>query len=447
MSGSPVTPTSMRGAPHCSPEGWRSVGDLREVSQAARAAPPPEGSPRGSDLLLDGLALLFTEGRGSAVPLLKRAATAFAGTDISVEEVLRWGWLATAAAAVAWDFETCMATATRQVEVARGAGALAVLAVGVNVLGQVAALAGDFAQATSLKAEADAVREATGTHVAHYGALVLVGLRGRISEAFPLIDATVANATAEGQGTAVQYAHWAKSVVLNAAGRYDDAFVAAELASDDTPELFVSAWALSEQVEAAARSGNDRGAAEALGRLQERTRATDEPWGLGLEARSRGLVSDGANAEAAFREAVEQLRRTRLRPDLARAHLVYGEWLRRQARRTDARTQLHAAHDMCVSIGMEGFAERARRELLASGETVRKRSVEAAASEELTAQEMQIALMVRDGLTNAEIGARLFLSARTVEWHLRKVFTKLGIRSRRQLGDALPLGGIETASA
>jgi DNA-binding CsgD family transcriptional regulator/tetratricopeptide (TPR) repeat protein len=427
--------------------GLATVGGLREVSQAARAAPAPKGAARGSDLLLDGLALLFTEGRGGAVPLLEQAATTFAGADISVEEVLRWGWLATAAAAVVWDFETCMATATRQVEIARDAGALAVLAVGVNVLGQVVALAGDFAQATSLKAEADAVREATGTHVAHYGALVLVALRGRTSEAFPLIDATVANATTEGQGTAVQYAHWAKSVVLNAVGRYDDAFLAAELASDDTPELFVSAWALSEQVEAAARSGNDRRATEALRRLQERTQSTNEPWGLGLEARSRGLVSDGASAEAAFHEAVEQLRRTRLRPDLARAHLVYGEWLRRQARRADARTQLHAAHDMFVSIGMEGFAERARRELLASGETVRKRSVEAAASEELTAQEMQIALMVRDGLTNAEIGARLFLSARTVEWHLRKVFTKLGISSRRQLGDALPSGGIQTASA
>ena len=423
------------------------AGDLHEVSLAARAAPPPEGSARGSDLLLDGLALLFTEGRDPAVPLLKQAATAFSGDDISIEEVLRWGWLATAGAAVVWDFEACLATATRQVEVARGAGALAVLAVGVNVLGQVAALAGDFAQATSLKAEADAVREATGTHVAHYGALVLAALRGRMSEAFPLIDATVANATAEGQGTAVQYAHWAKSVLLNAAGRYDEALEVAGLASEDTPELFVSAWALSEQVEAAARSGNDRGAGEALGRLQARTRGTDEPWGLGLEARSRGLVGKGAGVEADFLEAVEQLRRTRLRPELGRAHLVYGEWLRRQARRSDARTQLRAAYDVFVSVGMEAFAERARRELEVAGETVRKRSVEDATSEELTAQERQIAMMVRDGLTNSEIGVRLFLSARTIEWHLRKVFTKLSISSRRQLRDALSAGGTETASA
>jgi DNA-binding CsgD family transcriptional regulator len=424
-----------------------SVGDLREVSLAARAAPRPEGSARDSDLLLDGLALLFTDGRDRAVPLLMQAATAFSGDGISIEEVLRWGWLATAGAAVVWDFEACMATAIRQVEVARGAGALAVLAVGVNVLGQVSALAGDFAQATSLKAEADTVREATGTHVAQYGALVLAALRGRVSEAIALIDATVANATAEGQGTAVQYAHWAKSVLLNAAGRYDEAFVAAGLASGDTPELFVSAWALSEQVEAAARSGNDRGAAEALSRLQDRTRGTDEPWGVGLEARSRGLVGKGASAEAAYLEAVEQLGRTRLRPELARAHLVYGEWLRRQARRSDARTHLRAAYDAFVAIGMEAFAERARRELRATGATVRKRSVEAAGSDELTAQERQIALMVRDGLTNSEIGARLFLSSRTIEWHLRKVFTKLSISSRRQLLDALSSGGLETASA
>jgi DNA-binding CsgD family transcriptional regulator len=423
-----------------------TTGDLREVSRAARAAPRPEGSIRASDLLLDGLAVLFTEGRGRAVPLLKQAARTFAGDDVSIAEVLRWGWLATAAAAAAWDFETCMATATRQVEVARDAGALAVLAVGVNVFGQVAALAGDFARASSLKAEADAVREATGTQVAHYGALVLAALRGRAGEAFPLVDATVANATAEGQGTAVQYAHWARSVVLNAAGRYDEAFVAAELAADDTPELFVSAWALTEQVEAAARSGNHRGAAEALERLQDSTRGADELWGLGLAARSRGLVSDGAGAEAAFVEAVEHLSRTRLRPDLARTHLVYGEWLRRQVRRSDARTQLRAAYDMFVSMGMEAFAERARRELRAAGETVRKRS-ESAASDELTAQERQIALMVRDGMTNPEIGARLFLSPRTVEWHLRRVFTKLSISSRRQLRDVLPANGMETASA
>jgi DNA-binding CsgD family transcriptional regulator len=417
-----------------------AAGGLREVSEAARAAPRPQGPPRASDRLLDGFALLFTEGRDSAGPVLEEAASAFSGVASSVEEVLRWGWLATAGAAAVWDFETCVATATRQVEVARAAGALAVLAVGVNVLGQVAALAGDFAQARALKAEADAVREATGTHVARYGALVLAALQGRPGEAYPLIDDTVNSATDEGQGTAAQYAHWARSVILNAVGQYDEAYAVAALAGDDTPELFVSAWALSEQVEAAVRSGNDRGAAEALERLQERTRTTDKPWGLGLEARARGLVGEGPSAETAYQEAVEQLRRTRLRPELARGQLIYGEWLRRQARRAEARTQLRAAYDMFVAIGMEAFAERARRELQATGETVRKRSAEVAAHDELTAQERQIALMALEGLTNPEIGARLFLSTRTIEWHLRKVFAKLSISSRRQLREAFSSG-------
>ena len=210
----------------------------------------------------------------------------------------------------------------------------------------------------------------------------------------------------------------------------------------------MSAWALSEQVEAAARSGNDRGAARRSSDFRTRTRGTDEPWGLGPR-RARAWLG-GRRPDVRRRTSSRQsssLRRTRLRPELARAHLVYGEWLRRQARRSDARTQLRTAYDMFVSIGTEAFAERARRELQATGETVRKRSVEAAASEELTAQERQIALMVRDGLTNSEIGARLFLSARTIEWHLRKVFTKLSITSRRQLRDAFPADGMKTASA
>lgn len=411
---------------------------LREVSRAAATAPRPDTAPRASDVLLDGLALVIAGERDRAVPLLAQAATAFGGPDITVEEVLRWGWLATAAAATAWDFESCVATATRQVEMARGAGALAVLAVGVNVLGQVVALAGDFAEASSLRAEADAVREATGTHVLPYGALVLSALRGRADHAFPLIEDTIARATAEGQGTAAQYAGWAKAVILNALGRHDEALLWATSAGEDTPELFVSSWALSELVEAAARSGRPHEAAAALARLQEKTANTDEHWGRGLEARARALVHEGDDAERAYGEAIELLASTRLRPDLARAHLLYGEWLRRQSRRGDARTQLRTAYDMCASIGMEAFADRARRELQATGETVRRRADASSAREELTPQERQIALLVRDGLSNPEVGSRLFLSPRTVEWHLGKIFDKLSISSRRQLRDALP---------
>ncbi|MFC6157305.1 ATP-binding protein [Kribbella jiaozuonensis] len=411
---------------------------LREVSQAAIAAPRPDTAVRSSDVMLDGFALLFAEGRERGVPLLKQAATAFGDGEVSAEEILRWGWLATAAAATAWDFEACLAASIRQVETARRAGALAVLAVGVNVLGQVFAMAGDFAEATSLRAEADAVREATGTHIGPYGALVLSALQGRPDDAFPLIDDTIAKTTAEGQGTAAQYARWAKSVVLNGLGHHDEALPWATLAAEDTPELFVSSWALSEQIEAAAHSGHLDVAAEALTRLQEKTRGTDEPWGLGLEARARGLVHKGAAAEKAFLEAIEQLNGTRLRPDLARSHLLYGEWLRRQTRRGDARTELRTAYEMFSEIGMTAFADRARRELQATGETVRRRATATTAGDELTPQERQIALLVRDGLSNPEVGTRLFLSPRTVEWHLRKIFDKLSISSRRQLRDALP---------
>lgn len=205
--------------------------------------------------------------------------------------------------------------------------------------------------------------------------------------------------------------------------------------SADTPELFVSAWALAELVEAAVRSDDRRGAAAALEELTDRVGDTAQLWGLGVAARSRAVLHE---TEDAFAAAVELLGRTRLRPDLARAHLVYGEWLRRRARRVDARAQLRTAYDLFVSIGMEAFADRARRELLATGETVRKRAVLPAPTAELTPQEQQIALLVRDGLSNPEVAARLFLSTRTVEWHLRKVFGKLSISSRRQLRDVLP---------
>jgi DNA-binding CsgD family transcriptional regulator len=337
---------------------------------------------------------------------------------------------------MAWDFETCVAVSTRGVLLARDAGALTVLAVSANVLAQAMALGGEFGSAASLIAEADSVTEATGTRVAPYGALVLGGLQGREAEAAAVIDATIHDATTGGQGTAVQYAHWARSMLLNGLGRYEEALAAAQDAGDDTPELFVSVWSLSELIEAAVRNEDTARARDALERLVAATGAAETDWGLGIAARSRALLSEGEAAERLYREAIERLRRTRLRPELARAHLLYGEWLRRENRRVDARARLHAAHDQFASMGMEAFAERARRELLATGDRMRKRTVET--RDELTAQERQIARLARDGLSNPEIGARLFLSPRTVEWHLRKVFAKLGIRSRRELANALP---------
>jgi DNA-binding CsgD family transcriptional regulator/tetratricopeptide (TPR) repeat protein len=411
------------------------AGSLHEVSREAAKAPPPPGEPRPADLLLDGFSLLFTDGRPEAEALLQQASRMFAGTDASTGEVLRWGWVATAAAVEVWNFEDCLAAADRGVELARDAGALAVLAVAVNVLAQAVALSGKFDRAGMLIAEAQAVTEATGTRTGPYGALVLAALRGREAEATRLIDTTIADATVGGQGAAVEYALWARSVLLNSLGRYPEALIAGESASEKVPELFVSAWALSEIIEAGARSGNVGQARGALERLTAQIEGTRTEWGLAMHARGRALLSDGDDAESMYREAIERLKRTPLRPELGRSHLLLGEWLRRHSRRVDARRELGAAYELFTEIGMEAFTERTRTELEATGEKVRKRTPET--RDDLTAQERQIARLAADGLSNPEIGARLFLSPRTVEWHLRKVFGKLGLRSRRELLDAL----------
>ena len=413
-----------------------TAGSLHHVSREALAAPRLAGTERPSDQLLDGFALAFTDGRAAAAPVLEQAATGFVGREASVEEVLRWGWLATAAAVMVWDYETCLAVATRGVQLAREAGALSVLAVSVNVMTQAVVMRGDFDTAALLVGEADSVTEATGARVAPYGALVLAGLRGREDDASRLIDSTIEEFTAGGQGTAVQYAHWARSALLNGLGRYQEAMTAAQDASDDTPELFVSVWAAIELLEAATRSEQPEIARTALEHIVGASAVAPTEWALGIRARSRALLSEGEAAERLYQEAIQRLGRTRLRPELARAHLLYGEWLRRANRRLDARAELREASEQLTAIGMEAFAERARSELLATGERVRKRSVET--RDELTAQEQQIARLARDGLSNPEIGSRLFLSPRTVEWHLRKVFAKLGIRSRQELASALP---------
>jgi DNA-binding CsgD family transcriptional regulator/tetratricopeptide (TPR) repeat protein len=417
--------------------------NLVAVSEAVRASQSLADPVLASDLLLVGFSLLFTNEREAALPLLRRAVAAFAGADIPIEQLLRWGWLAAlCAAAVVWDLDTSLAIATRQVEVARASGALAVLSVGINQLCQIVAWAGDFDRARSLMAEARAVNEATGSRVEPTGMLTYSALRGREDQALAVIDVTIESAVATGQGIAVQYAHWAHSVLLNALGRYEEALAEAEQATADNTDLFVmTSSALAERVEAAARSGQAGPAAGALERLTEQTRSVDNGWARGIEARSRALLLAGEAAERYYLEAIDQLGRTPLRPDLARAYLLYGEWLRREGRRVDARTQLRTAHDMFTAIGMEGFAERTRRELLATGEIVRQRTIET--HDELTPQEQQIALMVRDGLTNPEVGARLFISPRTVEWHLRKVFTKLNISARKELRTALR--GVEYA--
>jgi DNA-binding CsgD family transcriptional regulator len=419
-------------------------GLLLEVSRAARAAPPPAGAPRPCDLLLDGLATMVIDGHAAAEPTLRRAVNVFLGDQVSGEEWLQWGILAQMAAMAVWDFGSYMVMSTRSVEFARASGALAPLSIALNGRGSVATYCGDFETAALLAAEKDVVNEVTGTRLATTCDLLLAGYRGRPAEATPLFSATTEDSIARGEGCAIQLADWAAAVLHNGLGQYAEALAAAEPATEETHQPLATQLVLPELIEAAVRTGRTEVAREALERLSAMTAIEGSDWAKGLEARSRALLSEGQEAEHRYAEAVERFGRTQLRLELARAHLLYGEWLRRGLRRGDARHQLRAAYDMFAVIGAEAFAERARRELRATGEKVRKREVDT--QTELTPQEEHIARLARDGRTNPEIAAELFISARTVEWHLRKVFTKLGITSRRGLHGALPPRGRDAPS-
>ena len=413
---------------------FAGAGDLMEVSRAARGLCAVR-SPRPAALVLDALTMLVTDGPLAAAPALRQVALVFASGSITTEEELRWGWLAQATASALWDDVPWRAMLLRQVELAREVGALDQLPIDLASLGTATAWTGDFTVVSALIAETDAVCAATGIRSAPFAAMLLAALRGDQAEAAPLIEATIADATERGQGIAVTYAHWAAAILANGLGRYADALTAAKQATQDSPTLYMAMWALPELIEAAARTGDTRIARDAVRRLAEATQAGRTDFGLGIEARSRALVSEGETAESRYREAIDRLGRTQVRPELARAHLLYGEWLRGESRRRDARAELRTAYDLFAAMGIEAFAERARRELLATGDTVRKRTVETAS--ELTAQEAHIARLAGDGRTNVEIGAQLFIGRRTVEWHLSKVFAKLDISSRRELPQAL----------
>ena len=414
---------------------------LEEISHAVRTLPSSPGDPGPLALLLDAYALLITEGHPGATMTLRRAASAV--TDIPVEDVVRWGWASAGASAALWDEEGLLAICARQVQVLRDAGALAALPIHLTYLAMASMWLGDFTGGASLAAEIESVASATGTRFPPYALLRLHALQGKEREASAAI-ATAIDAFG-GQGMTAARAHWAAAVLYNGLGRYEEATSAARHATSDALNHWIFMWMLPELVEAAARSGNHELAREALDRLARTTQACGTDFGLGLEARCRALLSDGATAEALYREAIQRFSHTRLRTDLPRAHLLFGEWLRRKQRRAEAREHLRAAHGQFRALGMEAFADRARRELAATGERVRKRTVET--RDELTAQERQIARLAREGLSNPEIGARLFLSPRTVEWHLRNVFNKLGIRSRRELAGALANTDPEMASA
>jgi DNA-binding CsgD family transcriptional regulator len=420
-------------------------GLLQEVSLAARAAPPPAGDPRPCDLLLGGLATLVTHGHAAAEPTLRRAVNSFLGDQVSGEEWLQWGILAQMATMALWDFDGWARMSARHVELARASGALAPLSIALNGRGQVATHCGDFGTATTLAAEKDVVNEVTGIRLAATCDLLLAGYRGRPAEAAPLFAAVTEESMARGEGLAVQMAQWSAAVLHNGLGHYPEALAAAEPAAEETYQPLSRQLILPELIEAAMRTGRADLAREALDRLSAMTAIESSDWAKGLEARSWALISEGREAEQCYAEAIERLGRTPLRPELARAHLLYGEWLRRENRRLDARHQLHAAHHLFTEIGADAFTERARRELLATGEKVRKREV--GTYSQLTSQEEYIVRLARDGRTNPEIAAELFISTRTVEWHLRKVFAKLGITSRRDLHSAVRPQGQHTPSA
>ena len=408
---------------------------LGNVARAARAAPSSSQPPQAPDLLLDGLARRFTDGYAAGAAMLKRALGAFRSKNLSREQGLRWLWLACMTAADLWDDETWEVLAERHLQLVRDAGALTLLPIALSTRGAVHMYAGDLSAAAALFEEVKAVTEAAGSPLAPHGPLTLAAIRGHQAEAAQLIDATVGDAERRGEGIGLAVVHWASSLLYNGLGRYEDALTAAQKANEHAEAQVGSMWAPVELVEAATRSGNPDPAAVALQELAEMTRASGTDWALGIEARSRALLSEREAAERLYREAIDRLGRTRVRTELARAHLVYGEWLRRERRRLHAREQLRTAHELFTTMGMEAFAERAARELLATGERARKRTVQT--SVQLTPQETQIARLARDGLSNQEIGARLFISPRTVEYHLHKVFTKLGISSRNQLDPEL----------
>jgi DNA-binding CsgD family transcriptional regulator len=408
--------------------------DVFIVAEAALSAPRPAVA-RPPDLLLDGLAMVIARGYEVGSPAVQRALSAFRGATDPRREPIRWTSLACRTAVDAWDFDAWELLSDQMVIRARELGAPGALATALTLRLVAHLHAGQMGALGSLLDEVESLTQATGIPSSPYGPLAVLAWRGHEREATALIEATVREVSARGEGQGLAVAHCSAAVLHNGLGRYDEAVEAARKASAYPWDLTFRNWSLAELVEAGVRSGQTETAVEALERLAQTTRPCGTNWALGTEARCRALLSTGDSAQDLYREAITRLERSRVRPALARAHLLYGEWLRRENRRVDARGQLRAAHDMLSAMGMEAFAERARKELAATGERARKRTV--ATRDDLTAQERQIAQLASDGLSNPEIGARLFLSPRTVEWHLRKVFGKLGIRSRHALAAAL----------
>ena len=411
---------------------------LRETAQAARGAPQATALPTPADLFLDGLVTAHLDGYRAGAPVLVRAVNAFVLPGAPLREELRWLWPASHAAMALWDDASYETLSARHIELGRTAGLLAILPTALTSRIVAHAFFGEFSAADHLIAEQQALTDAIGIPMPPYGPLLVAAWRGDAKEAPAVLDAAIPQITARGEGGGLAFADYARAVMNLGLGRYREALTAATPTDAFDSEGFaIYPQGLPEIIESAVRVGSHEQAVDALHRLSDVADITGTDWVTGLRARSEALLTKADAAEPLYREAIERLGRTRIRPQLARSHLLYGEWLRRQRRRTDAREQLRTAYRVFQAMGAEAFAQRARRELEATGETVRKRTLETARTE-LTTQEGQIARLARDGLSNPEIGTRLFISAHTVQYHLRKVFTKLDITSRSQLDRVLP---------
>jgi DNA-binding CsgD family transcriptional regulator len=410
-----------------------STDDVLAVAQAALAAPPAD-TPRATDSLLDGLATLIAQGYEAGAPLVKRALAEFSRPDLAQEEAIRWLWLAARVAIDVWDFERWDLLSGRLVALARESGAVVALPLALTVRTGVDLYAGDLATVTAMQDEVEAINQATGSHLAPYPRVLLLAWQGAEEEATALIDSTLREVRSRGEGQGLAVAYEAQAVLLNGLGRYHDAVKAARLGSSYPGDLAFRNWSLVELVEAATRTGDLATAIDALEQLAETTGPSGTDWARGIEVLGRALLTDGDAAEDLYREATTHLESGRTRVPLARAHLLYGEWLRRNHRNLAARSQLRTAHQMLTDMGINAFADRAARELRATGATVRNRAAETTG--DLTAQESQVARLASEGLSNPEIASRLFLSPRTVEYHLGKVFAKLGIRTRKELARA-----------
>ncbi|MGW9632044.1 ATP-binding protein [Agromyces sp. NPDC055520] len=409
---------------------------VRQVAEAARAAPASPGSPRPADLLLDGLVTTFTEGYVSGLPGLRRALMAFCSdepdTDAASDvDLRRWGWLVARTAMAVFDDGLAHDLASRHTRLAREAGAMSALPTALLVESVMLVLFGEFTRA----AEQTMIASVTRTVPLLHAQLILSAWRGSSHDTAEIHAAIVQESTVLGHSTEVSLTQYGLAVLHNGAGDYRASQVAAA-AAFESDELRHSNLAHSELIEAAWRSGQPESAVDAFDELCSRAVASGTPWALGLAARARALTSIGSDAEEHYREAIEQLARSRMTTQLARTHLVYGEWLRREGRRQDAREQLRTAHELLSEMGAEAFAARAARELVATGEHPRKRLAQPA--DALTSHELHIARLVATGATSREVGEQLFLSPRTIEAHLRNIFRKLGITSRRQLRE-LPL--------